>query len=287
MLVYSVFLALPLLDSLLSSLYQRAAGGQSTFVGLDNFVKLFTSDLYAPGFWRALGQTLIFLAIFLFVQNPIAIGLAALLTSRRLRGASIYRNVIFIPTTLSIVIAGWIWSLMLNPVWGISDDVLRSIGLAGITPREGWQGSSWALAVVALVGVWQFIGLPMILYVAAFLQIDEEVLDAARVDGANPAQTFLRVRLPLIGPMIGVVTILMFISNFVAFDHVYTMQGSLASPNFGTDIMGTFFHRTAFGTSALLADPSMGATIATVMFAMLLGVVAFALIVIQPRLRRD
>jgi raffinose/stachyose/melibiose transport system permease protein len=286
-LVYSVFLALPLLDSLLSSLYAGAAGGETTFVGLDNFVSLFTSDLYAPAFWRALGQTLVFLGVFLFIQNPIAILLATLLTSRGLRGASVYRNLLFIPTTLSIVIAGWIWSLMLNPVWGISDDILGALGLSGLTPDEGWQGSSWALIVVALVGVWQFIGLPMIFYVAALLQIDEELLDAARVDGAGAVRTFIHIKLPLIAPMIGVVSTLMFISNFVAFDHVYTMQGPLASPNFGTDIMGTFFHRTAFGTSAILANPSMGATIATVMFLLLLTVVAFVLLYVQPRLRRD
>ncbi len=280
-------MALPLLDSLLSSLHGSRTDGATGFVGLDNFVTLFSSEFYAPAFWRAFEHTLVFLAIFLLVQNTIAIALAALLTSRRLRGATIYRNAIFVPTTLSIVIAGWIWTLMLNPIWGISDDVLGAVGLGGIVPVEGWQGSAWALEVVALVGVWQFIGLPMILYVAAFLQIDEGLLDAARVDGASPMQTFFRIRLPLIAPMVGVVSILMFISNFVAFDHVYTMQGSLAGPNFGTDIMGTFFHRTAFGGSAILANPAMGATIATVMFAMMLGVVAFAVLFVLPRLQRD
>jgi raffinose/stachyose/melibiose transport system permease protein len=280
-------MALPLLDSLLSSLYGRGADGETAFVGIDNFVALFGTDLYAPAFWRAFEHTLVFLAIFLLVQNTIAIALAALLTSRRLRGASIYRNALFVPTTLSIVIAGWIWTLMLNPIWGISDDVLGAVGLGGIVPAEGWQGSAWALEVVALVGVWQFIGLPMILYVAAFLQIDEGLLDAARVDGASSTQTFFRIRLPLIAPMVGVVSILMFISNFVAFDHVYTMQGSLAGPNFGTDIMGTFFHRTAFGGSAILANPAMGATIATVMFAMMLLVVSVAVLVVLPRLQRD
>lgn len=280
-------MALPLLDSLLSSLYARGADGATSFVGLDNFATLFGSDFYAPAFWRAFGHTLIFLAVFLLVQNTIAIALAALLTGQKLRGATIYRNAIFVPTTLSIVIAGWIWTLMLNPIWGISDDVLGFVGLGGIVPAEGWQGSEWALVVVAMVGVWQFIGLPMLLYVAAFLQIDEGLLDAARVDGAGPMQTFFRIRLPLIAPMVGVVSILMFISNFVAFDHVYTMQGSLAGPNFGTDIMGTFFHRTAFGGSAILANPAMGATIATVMFGMMLVVVGFAVLVVFPRLQRD
>lgn len=139
--IYSIFLALPLLDSLRLSLYSTQPDGSHAFVGLDNFQQLFSNPLYSVRFWAALKNTFVFMGVFLLIQNPFSLFLATLLSSRSLRGAAIYRTIIFIPTTLSIVIAGWIWSLMLNPMWGIVNDLLHSAGLESIIPSEGWQGS--------------------------------------------------------------------------------------------------------------------------------------------------
>ncbi len=184
--VYSLFLTLPLLDSLRASFYSQQADGTQTYVGLQNFQQLLNDPggtNYDERFFNAIGNNIRFSAIFMLVQNPLALLLAVLLTSRNLKGSAIYRTILFTPTTLSIVIIGWIWTLMLNPLWGIINNLFKGIGLADAIPKEGWLGSpALALTVVALVGVWQYVGLPMILFLAALLGIDEELSDAARVD---------------------------------------------------------------------------------------------------------
>ena len=288
LILYTGFMAWPLLDSLRLSLYQQQADGSQVFVWFANFERLFTDDRYSDRLVGALIQNIQFFGIFMLVQNPVALLLATLLSTKRLRGAAIYRTILFAPTTLSVVIIGWIWTLMLNPLWGIVNDVLKGIGLGGIIPSEGWLGSpSLALTVVALVGVWQYIGLPMILFLAALVGLDEDIQDAARVDGATSWQVFWRIKFPLILPTIGIVTILTFVGNFVAFDNVFVMQGALAGPNFRTDLLGTFFYRTNFGSFAQLPNLSMGTTIATVMFGIILTGVLIYLFILQRRLIRD
>jgi raffinose/stachyose/melibiose transport system permease protein len=289
--IYSVFMAWPLLDSLRLSLYEQQQDGSQLFVGLANFSKLFNDPNqtdYDKEFFGAIIHNFHFFAIFMLVQNPVALLLAALLSSKGLKGAAIYRTVIFSPTTLSIVIIGWIWTLMLNPLWGIINNIFKGIGLESAIPDEGWLGSpDLALTVVALVGVWQYVGLPMILFLAALVGIDDDLLEAARVDGASPWDVFWRIRFPLILPTIGIVTILTFVGNFSSFENVFVMQGSQAGPDYRTDLLGTFFYRTTFGNFAILPNPSMGTTIATMMFAIILTGVVIYLFVAQRRLIRD
>jgi len=125
----------------------------------------------------------------------------------------------------------------------------------------------------------------MLIY-AALLSIPEEVIEAAECDGVIGIAQFWKIKLPLILPAIGLISVLTFVANFNAFDLIYVSQGALAGPNFATDILGTFLYRTFFGHQLQLGDQHMGATIATVMFLIILSVVAFYLLVIQRRMRR-
>ena len=111
----------------------------------------------------------------------------------------------------------------------------------------------------------------MMLFVAALLSINEEVIDAAMVDGANAWNIFWRIKFPLILPTVGIVSILTFVGNFNSFALIYTMQGSQGDPNLATDILGTFFFRVAFGAGGA-AEPNygMGTAIATMMFLIIL-----------------
>src|SRR5262245_10908747 len=126
----------------------------------------------------------------------------------------------------------------------------------------------------------------MMLSSAALLSIPEELIEAADGDGGGGFWRFGKIKLPLVLPAIGLVSILTFVGNFNAFDLIYVSQGALAGPNFSTDILGTFLYRTFFGYQLQLGDPHMGATIATVMFFIILAVVTFYLLVIQRRMRR-
>ncbi|QVQ52451.1 sugar ABC transporter permease [Spiractinospora alimapuensis] len=252
--VYTVFMIYPLVDSMRLSLYDDAGA----FVGLGNFVHLLTDDLLSARFWNAVWNNLVFFAVHLLVQNPIGLLLAALLTSSRLPGRATYRALVFVPTTLSVVIVGFVWQLILNPVWGFVE-----------TPLLGQ--SSTALITLALMSVWQYVGIPMILFYAVLVSIPEDFLEAARIDGANAWQTFWRVKFPLVLPTVGIVSVITYVANMNAFDLIYAVKGALAGPNFASDIMGTLFFRTFFGFQLERGSSTMGATVATLMFLLILA----------------
>jgi raffinose/stachyose/melibiose transport system permease protein len=271
--IYTVFMIYPLFDSLRLSLFGAQAGGGEGFVGLRNYVRLIADPLYAPRFWGALGHNVIFFAVHTLVQNPVALLLAALLSVPVLRGRAVYRTLLFSPTVLSFVIVGFIWQLILSPLWGISDGLMRAVGLgAYFKPWLGLEGP--ALVTLSLVSVWQFVGIPLMLFHTALLGIPDDLVEAARVDGATGWKTFWTVQFPLILPVVGLVAILTYVGNFNAFDLIYVTQGALAGPNFSTDILGTFFYRTFFGFQLELGNPVMGATVAGVMFVLILTGVA-------------
>jgi raffinose/stachyose/melibiose transport system permease protein len=130
------------------------------------------------------------------------------------------------------------------------------------------------------------VGIPMMLIYAALLSIPEEILEAGEIDGITGWAAFWKIKLPLILPAIGIISILTFVGNFNAFDLIYAAQGALAGPNFATDILGTFLYRTFFGFQLQLGDPHMGAAIATAMFLTILVGVCIYLFGIQSRMRR-
>jgi len=268
-LVYTLFMIYPLIDSLRLSLFAPGTDGTEVFVGIQNFVKLLTDDLWQPRFWGALKNNFVFFLMHAIVQNTIGLLLAALLSLRGLRGAGVYRTLLFLPTMLSVVIIGFIWQLILSPLWGIAEDLLGLIGLGQLFgPWLGKEAS--ALITLSLISVWQWIGIPMMLFYAALISIPDELIEAAHVDGATNWGIFWRIKFPLILPTVGMVLVLTYVANFNAFDLIYTTQGVLAGPNYSTDIMGTFFYRSFFGQQLQLGNPTMGATIATMMFLIIL-----------------
>ncbi len=255
--IYTLFMVYPLLDSLRLSLF-GVVDGQEAFVGFDNFRQLLGDDLLSARFWNAVVNNLAFFAVHFLVQNPIGLLLAALLASPTLRGRSVYRTLIFIPTTLSVVIVGFIWQLILSPLWGFVE-----------TPLLG--RSSTALVTLSLMSVWQYVGIPMLLFYAVLISIPDDLVEAAYVDGANDWQVFWRIKFPLLLPTVGMVTVVTYVANMNAFDLIYTVKGALAGPDFSTDIMGTLFFRTFFGFQLQRGSSTMGATVATLMFLLILA----------------
>jgi raffinose/stachyose/melibiose transport system permease protein len=279
--VYTAFMIYPLLDSLRLSLFANDASGGLVFVGLGNYQRLLTEPLWAERFFGALRNNLVFFAIHMLVQNPIGLFLASLLASQFVRGRTLYRTLIFTPTVLSVVLVGFIWRLILSPIWGISEGFLAIFGIE----NQPWLGlESTALPVLSLVSVWQNVGIPMMLFLAALIAIPDELIEAARVDGATAWHVFWHIKFPLILPTVGIVAVLTFVGNFNAFDLIYTTQKATGGPNFATDILGTFFYRTFFGIQLQPGNPTMGATVAGMMLLIILAGVLFYLFMFQRRI---
>ena len=281
--IYTLFMVYPLLDSLRLSFFTILPQNREVFAGLNNYITLFTNPNYAPRFWGALKNNLVFFAVHMLVQNPVGLLLASLLAEGGF-GRNFYRTVIFMPTVLSVVIIGFIWQLILNPLWGVTESFLEAVSLGHLF--KPWLGlPDTALVTVSLISVWQFVGIPMILFYTALIGIPEELTEAARVDGASAWSTFWHIKFPLILPTVGIVAILTFVGNFNAFDLIYTMKGALAGPDFSTDIMGTLFYRTFFGQQLQLGNPAMGATVAAMMFLIILSGVLLYMFSWQRRIQ--
>src|SRR3954468_10153923 len=285
LIVYTAFSAWPLVATLRLGLYGTDEVGHVSFVGLGNFQKLLFDEHWWGAFRNAMVNNVEFFAIHTLVQNPVALLLAALLSLRGVRGATAYRTVMFLPTLLSVVVIGFAWQLILSPLWGVAEKLMGLVGLAD--HFQPWLGQEdTALPAIALISVWQFVGVPLMLIYAALIAIPEEVVEAAAVEGASPWRIFWQIRLPLIAPTLGLVNILTFVGNFNAFDLVYAVKGAIAGPNFSTDLLGTFFYRTFFGYQSEVGSATMGAALATLMFLVILAGVGLYFLVIQRRLQR-
>ncbi len=284
-LAYSLFSALPLIDTLRLGFYTTSESGRHSFAGLANYATILLDPQWSQAFWNAMWNNLKFFIIHMLLQNPIGLVLATLFSLKGLKGERTYRTLIFLPTLLSVVIIGFIWQLILSPLWGVGESLLSAVGLAAFFAP--WLGQeSTALLTIALVSVWQYIGIPMMLIYAALLAVPDEIVEAAHAEGAGALRIFWDIKLPLIWPTLGLVTILTFVANFNAFDLVYSVKGALAGPNYATDILGTFFYRTFFGYQAQIGSPTMGAAVATMMFLVILAGVGVYFYFVQRKLTR-
>ena len=269
---YVVFAVYPLVGTMLISL-QNSVNDEIQFVGLANYISLFTDPHLSGEFWNALVNNFEYFAVHLIVQVPVALLMAALITSDAVgRLSGVYRTLLFIPTTLSVVIVGFIWRMIISPLWGIVDFPLLGNELT-------------ALPTLSLMSAWEWIGVPMIFLYTALIAIPKDVIEASKVDGASGFRMFWQIKFPLISPQFGLITILTFIWSFNAFDIIYTLKGGAPGPNLSTDVFGTLFFRTFFGWSTQTGDWHLGATVATAIFLiMLLGTAAYFWIV-QRRLK--
>ncbi len=282
--VYTVFMAFPLFNSMRLSLYQGTGLTPETYVGFANYSELFTNPVWRDRFFNALGNTFVFFAIHMLVQNTLGLLFATLLSNTHLRGRNIYRAIVFLPATLSVLVTGFLWTLILNPRWGMFNQMLTTFGLGALA--RPWLGDeNLALPVISLVSSWQWVGLPTMMFLAGLLTISDELLEAARVDGANAWQVFWNIKLPLLKPVIGIVSVLTFVGNFNAFDVIFAMAGARGEPAYSTDLLATFFYRTAIAGEHPVARPNMGigAAVATITFLILLAGVSVWLIAGRER----
>ncbi len=271
--IYIIFMAYPLLDSLRLSFYTGTTNSTREFIGLGNFKKLFTDDFLSLRYKNAFLHTVIFFFINMIFQNGLGILFAVIITTRTMKARSFYQTVIFIPTTFAVLVTGYLWKLLLNPIW--AGDALSKIGL-GFLARP-WLGTrETALIVVSLISCWQWMGIPTMMFIAALKNIPQDCLEVASIEGATAWQTFTKIKLPLIKPVIGMVTILTFVNNFNAFDIIFATETVNGAPNYATDLLGTFFYRIGIAGEhpIAIADPGLGATVATITFiVLLLGVI--------------
>ncbi len=200
-----------------------------TFVGLKNFIDIFSRDSSDPYWWQSMWQAGYITVIALTFQNALAFTLA-LACDREIRLKNFYRVVFFIPPVLSEVVVGMVWRLIINDIDGANllNRGFTAIGLPGLVHH--WiSDPKIALTTVAVVHSWKGFGWGFLIFLAGLQTIPRELYEAARVDGANAWQQFTRVTMPLMVPVIVLVSILTVLGTMQAFVLVKTLiQSELA-----------------------------------------------------------
>lgn len=243
LLLYAVFIGYPILHTIyLSFTHWNGLTPDVEFAGLANYRRL-VGD---AAFKQSLVNNLIWAVVTILFPVVLGFLLAVFLQSGKVYFATLFRSLIFLPVTMSLVTIGLMFSLMLNPAFGAVNEALRAVGL-GFLIRE-WLGDH-RIALYTLIAVfgWAYTGMPMILYHAGISQIPTELFDAARIEGAGPVQTLRYVTIPLLSPVTVIVTMLTVIQSLRAFDLVMVMtQGG---PFGTTSVLGYFMYKESFWNS--------------------------------------
>jgi raffinose/stachyose/melibiose transport system permease protein len=281
--LFAVFIAYPLLTALSYSFFSWTGIVRGDFAGLDNYVTLFTQLPYSTDIPNAFVHNILLFVGAMVFQNTIGLALATLLHRQR-RFKRFFQTMYTLPYLVSPLVIGYLWSLMLSPLFGPVNAVLRAVGLDALA--QPWLGNpQTAIWVVVIVTAWQWIGFPVLLYGAALGGIPEEIDEAASLDGATSWQRFRTITLPMLLPAIGTVSVLTFIGAMEAFPIPYALGGSQGNPAGATDVLSLLFYRTAFESGSSNAIGTSSA-IATLLFLFIFGV-SILITVLLRRVERN
>lgn len=252
LLLFVVIIIVPILMSASYSLTEWDGIGKKVFSGLDNYKELFIDN--SDGFWRAVKNSLVFAAGSVFIQLPISL-ILALILSRGVKGERFYVSVYFIPVLISTVVIGQLWMKIYNPQYGLLNTFLVSIGLEKWSGN--WLGDTKTVIFAVIIPVlWQYIGYHMLLMYASIRSISGEIFEAARIDGANAFQTAMGITIPLMKPILKVCVTFAVVGSLKNFDLVYVMTGggpAGASQLPSTLMVETIFSRNMYGYGSTMA----------------------------------
>lgn len=195
-LVYGVFLLLPLLASLGISFTEWDGTSSPLFVGFSNYLRMFSD----PVFWIALGNNALLMLFYTLLPIGIGLLLCSFLNDMRSNTErSLLRILFFLPYIMPMAVLGVVWRWLYNPAFGPIDQLLRAVGLSHLA--MSWLGDfTWALPAVGMVATWYFFGFCLVLFMAGLQRMDPSLLEAADLDGSSRRQKFMRITLPGLRP---------------------------------------------------------------------------------------
>ncbi|QQP97382.1 carbohydrate ABC transporter permease [Lysobacter enzymogenes] len=219
--VIGVFFGLPVLAALALSLtdfdiYSLAHIENLRFVGFDNYLNL----LRNPLFWKALGNTLYFVVVGVPLSIAVSLGAALLLNSKLGAFKPFFRTAFFAPVVTTVVAVAVIWRYLLHTRYGLINWGLSALG---IDPVDWLGDPHWAMPSIILFAVWKNFGYNMIIFLAGLQAIPEDLYEAARIDGASASRQFRHITLPILGPVLLMVSILTLAGYFQLFAEPYVM----------------------------------------------------------------
>lgn len=226
---FTIGFIIPFVEGLYLSFCKFTTISNATWVGISNYIKAFADNTFSYSFWF----TAAFAVVSTILINILGFSVALLLT-RKLRGTNFFRTVFFMPNLIGGIVLGYIWQILLNALLSILGKPLLALD-----SNAGY----WGLIILMC---WQQIGYMMIIYIAGLQSVPEELLEAARVDGASPWRTLWKVKIPMVMPSITICMFLTLTNSFKLFDQNLALTGgepAHSSEMLALNIYNTFYSR--------------------------------------------
>ena len=217
-------------------------GFKATYTGARNFTRM----LNDAAFWNTIGNTFEYAALKLVFISPIAL-LMAVLLNQKLRGSSFFRGVYFMPTVIATSISGMIFTFIFATGNGILNGLLQNLGV--ITKPIGWlTDQSVVMLAITILSVWAGFGNYMLYFVTGMTGISEDVYESAKIDGANGVQTFFKITLPMLSPVLKVVLMLAITGAFKDYEAIMVLTNG--GPGNRSMVMFLYIYKLIFATQA-------------------------------------
>ncbi len=227
-----IFIFLPSVFSFILSFFKWNLISEIKFTGFLNYIDLLTSE----DFWLILKNTIVYAVSVTVFATFIPLILASIIKNKIL-GKEIYKTAYFLPFITPMIVVAMVWQWIFDPNIGIVNYILKS-------NLQWLYDSNLAMPVLIFVSVWKLIGYNMIIFISGFSTINEQVYEAAKIDGANSKKIFFSITIPLLSPTIFFVLLITTISSFQVFDLIYLMtQGG---PENSTNILVYWLYKNAF-----------------------------------------
>jgi raffinose/stachyose/melibiose transport system permease protein len=266
-----IFVVWPVASALQLSFFRFEGLKPGQFVWFENFNKVLFVSPFREATYNAFWHNIVVFFALMVLENGVAL-LIAFALLKELPGHRVHQVIIFMPVVLSAVVVGFLWKLLLHPLFGVVNAALGLFGVMG----PAWLGNeSTALGSMVFANVWHWVGFPALVLLAGMQRVSREVLEAAKLDGAGDWKLLTTIIWPLIAPSVTIVTVLTFIGSFNWFELPLMMADMEGSPGRSTDVLALYFYRTAFGSvTSGIQDFGQGSALAVLMF-LFVGTVTF------------
>ncbi|AGT32217.1 ABC transporter permease [Geobacillus genomosp. 3] len=211
--------------------------GQMKFIGLENYKELIHDKLFWESTWHS-----VLLALF-SVLSLVGYLIVSLVLASKIKGANVFRKIYIIPMLMSSVAIAQLWIKIFDPMNGLINSLFMMLGVED--PPLWLADPNMALYSVFVPIVWQYAGFYIIIIYAALINVPQELIEAARIDGANAFQIAYKIKVPLISGVLKVLIILAVVGSLKYFDLIYVMTGG--GPGHATEVMASYMYKEAFG----------------------------------------
>jgi raffinose/stachyose/melibiose transport system permease protein len=260
-LIFVAFYAAPFISGFFYSFTSWSGLTDMKFVGLQNFKEFFTNR----NAYSALLRTLWLTFLVVLIQNAVAL-LFAVILDRNLKGKNFLKAIFFIPTIMSPIVVGYMWSFIFDPFNGALTKIFSLAGLTSLAKLNLLGDPHFALYTIIMTLVWQYFGYNMVIYLAVLAGVPTEIKEAGYIDGTSAWQSFRFVTFPMIAQALTVNILISVIGALKIFDHIYVMTGG--GPGRATESLTLLIYREGFGASRW----GFGTAASTVLFLIVLAI---------------